>query len=284
MQAFLRRHKYKLLLCAVATLCYEKWRDIALEEHGVRSTKQPVFLEQVCLHAIGALGCSAEMVKGIDQTMGMFINVFRRKTAQGNELISFDISRAVKDQVDRFNLEHNVEFSNVKQDVIYHSGFTKGKPWWQLLSRSRGALGDWVDEVKASSQFPDLVFKKLSDTYTAFQHLTNDVARSRGYWSHWNSTTFLDNGRSGSHHCSGIINMQLNSRGTVDVFLVYHESNIIVTKVRWAWGTPQQIPVSNKLSASDTVQDMCQWLVHAKMVNNSARAFPKLVNVNVGSG
>eukprot|EP00928_Gymnodinium_smaydae_P013359 TRINITY_DN14877_c0_g1_i1.p1 TRINITY_DN14877_c0_g1~~TRINITY_DN14877_c0_g1_i1.p1 ORF type:complete len:312 (+),score=35.97 TRINITY_DN14877_c0_g1_i1:80-1015(+) len=273
------RWNYFFLFLVVALLGYAKMQVEPVDDESGK--RQPAILEEVCLHVLGSLGCSPKLVKQFDQGLNFFITIFKKKPAHGTDFISFDFSSQLASELRRFGNEYHLELANVKEDVFYHSGFTTTKPWWNVLSPSEGGLQSWI----SSAGFPALVAKKVQEAHAAFQHLDDAEAKSIGYWSHWNESTLIAEGThlTGTHHATGMVNLQMNKRGTVDVFLVYHESAVTVQREvpsnSWFW----QTKTMEKVKVSGRIRDLCQWYVRYKMLNASTLAYPKLVRVNMSA-
>lgn len=124
----------------------------------------------------------------------------------------------------------------------------------------------------------------------ALQLLDDERARSMGHWSHWDSSSFLSGFESARHaaqYSSSFIDMQLNTRGTVDVLMAYHESHVRVSKAAapslWE-PRPTEIPLSMTTSAGSSVEDMCRWVVYSKLLNTSKLLLPKVGFVRVIDG
>lgn len=268
--------RFMALAACFSMLVAFKWVQHDHPQQDQQDKKMHSYVEQACLYTIGALGCSSDLVKEIDKGMDVFIAVFKRKSEGGEEYFSFDFSRKALEDMQTFRQEYNVTFAKVQNSALHHTGLTKP------------GVQRWIDRGVAESTYPSLVIQKLKEAHMGFQFSEDHLAKSEGYWHYWNETSVSGGGghQSVSRHSSGIINLRMNMRGYVDVFLAYHESDITVTRrVFGFWGrfwgpTWTHIPVEAMWKSDTTVQETCQWLVYEKILNEAQGRFPKLVQVN----
>lgn len=228
-------------------------------------------VEKVCINTLVGLGCDRSLITFILNG----IPSFKIGKQNGSDVFTLSINPALKQQADAILTSYGMQQSAVNQDVIYVSGLAKKfVPSW-FSSATGKDLGDWVRMESAS--LPETVAKKLNDNYDKFMMLDDSQAKVTGHWDHWSESNDFSTNMFGyareckTHQSWGLLHMQMNSRGFVDVLFVYHEAWTRMSSNSLNWFKKFE-PPHNFVGPMDTV-------VHSAMVEKIRLKLPDVVIV-----